>query len=453
MNLSPVALSLTLVLGVLLLALPRRLALLPILCGVIFIPADQRIIIATLDFSMIRILVLFAAARVIVRGELRPLKLNAIDFCVFALPFIYIVTATLLYGTVGAFVNRLGIAFDLIGVYTFTRLLLRGWEDLRTTIYVATYCLGVFAVFMTIEWTTGRNLFSAIGGVPEITWIRDGRLRCQGAIAHPILAGVFGAVWTPLAFSLWWRRERVRAVLGYLAGFFIVVFSASSTPLLALVMGAGALMMWPLRKQMRAVRWASLAVIIFLHLVREKPVWHLLARINVVGGSTGYHRYKVIDKAIEHFDEWWLLGTPVIDHWRITSNDITNQYVGAGINGGLWAMLMYIAIISFSFQLIGRSVNSPYLTPDQRRFAWALGATHFTHAAIFFAVAYFGQVTYIWYLHIAFAAAMAEITVRQTRHVQRVRAREARESPPQPSPDPAPVAPGTLGIARRGSLS
>ncbi|MEM7412880.1 MAG: hypothetical protein AAF430_21790 [Myxococcota bacterium] len=448
-QLEPLALLLTLALGVALLAAPRRFALLPILAGAIFIPADQRVVIATLDFSMIRILILFAFARVIGRGEIRPIQINALDIGIVALAVIFLVTQTLLYQTLPAFVNRLGTGFDLLGIYFYTRLLLMNWTDMWTTVRLVGWCLGIFAVFMAIEWTTGRNLFSAIGGVPEYTVVRDGRLRCQGAIAHPILAGVFGACWTPIVFSLWWKKEKSRAVLSYLGAFFVVVFSASSTPLLALVFGALALCLWPLRTNLRWLRWAGLALIIFLHLVREKPVWHLLARINVVGGSTGYHRYLVIDKAIQYFDEWWMLGTTNIDHWRIHANDITNQYVATGINGGIVAMFMLIGIIVIAFRLVGRSFKSRYLSPPQRRFAWTLGATHFTHTAIFFAVAYFGQLTFIWYLQMALVGALAEITERQTKGLRR------RKSKAPPADDPAtpPVlTPAPGGVAPRTPL-
>ena len=53
------------------------------------------------------------------------------------------------------------------------------------------------------------------------------------------------------------------------------------------------------------MRWAFFGTLLLLHLAMNNPVWHLLARVNVVGGSTGWHRYHLIDKAIEHL-EWWV---------------------------------------------------------------------------------------------------------------------------------------------------
>ena len=45
-----------------------------------------------------------------------------------------------------------------------------------------------------------------------------------------------------------------------------------------------------------------------MHVLMKQPVWHLLSRVDVAGGSTGWHRYHLVDKFIENWREWWLLG-------------------------------------------------------------------------------------------------------------------------------------------------
>ena len=52
----------------------------------------------------------------------------------------------------------------------------------------------------------------------------------------------------------------------------------------------------------------ALALGTVLHFVMNHGIWHLIARIDLVGGSTGYHRFHLIDKAIAHFGERWLVG-------------------------------------------------------------------------------------------------------------------------------------------------
>lgn len=47
------------------------------------------------------------------------------------------------------------------------------------------------AVFFPIASRTCQNMFASFGGVPPLTDVRDGRLRCRGAFAPAILAGCF----------------------------------------------------------------------------------------------------------------------------------------------------------------------------------------------------------------------------------------------------------------------
>jgi hypothetical protein len=149
-----------------------------------------------------------------------------------------------------------------------------------------------------------------------------------------------------------------------------------------------------------------LATLLVLHIIREQPVWHLLARINVVGGSTGWHRYHLIDAAINNFGEWALFGTKATAHWGMGLNDVTNEFIWAGVRGGFLAMVLLIAIVSFAFGAAGRAARSRRLDPELRWMAWCIGAALFVHVASFFSVAYFGQMTYVWYMHLAMAATL-----------------------------------------------
>ncbi len=61
---------------------------------------------------------------------------------------------------------------------------------------------------MLYEKATGRNVFAVLGGVSEMTLIREGKLRAQGAFQHPILAGTFGATVLPLMVGLMRMKDR-----------------------------------------------------------------------------------------------------------------------------------------------------------------------------------------------------------------------------------------------------
>ena len=221
--------------------------------------------------------------RVFLRGEYLSFRLTALDKAMFAWTVSDTVFHTVLLGTWGAFINRLGHAVNGLGLYLVLRFLIRDTEDVRRTVKVLVALSIPVMAAMVIEHVTGRNIFSVFGGVPEFTVIRDGRLRAQAAFMHPILAGTFGASLIPLCVLLFFRGgSRFIAVSGLFAGTTIAFASASSGPILAYMAGLVALLAWPFRRRMRLVRWTIAFSLLGLHLVMKAPVWALINRVAIV---------------------------------------------------------------------------------------------------------------------------------------------------------------------------
>ena len=66
----------------------------------------------------------------------------------------------------------------------------------------------------------------------------------------------------------------------------------------------------------------------------------------------------LIDGAIKHFPEWWLLGTSSTSHWGWhTAFDVTNQYVLEAVRGGLAGLVLFVGSIVCAYVLIGRTVR------------------------------------------------------------------------------------------------
>jgi len=252
----PLALGFTLLMGILILCLPRKYTFIPLLAA-IFIPIQQRIVLATLDFFMLRILVLFGWARIMMRSEYRSIKLNTIDKLMIWWAIARIISYTLLWQTSTAFFNRLGLAFDALGIYFLFKFLIHNIEDIKNIIKILVILTIFVAISMLNERVTGRNAFYIFGGVPEFTAVRDGRLRCQGAFLHPILAGSFGAAIMPLFISIWKTEERGKAfaILGGITATTITMLTSSSGPILAYFVGLGAMALWNFRLEMKVIQW------------------------------------------------------------------------------------------------------------------------------------------------------------------------------------------------------
>lgn len=405
---NPLGLVFTLLMGFLLLVLPRKYALLPVIALVCYMTMGMRIMVGGLNFPMIRVLLLFGWTRVILRQEYRSIKLNPIDAAVLWWTLASIVTYTLLWRTSGAFVNRLGQAYNAAGFYFLFRSLLRSMDDINRVVKFIAILLVPLAGLIVVEKFTGQNFFAVFGGVPPVTFIRDGVVRCQGPFAHPILAGTFGATLLPLFIGLWGqgRKSKFILLMAIISSATITISSGSSGPALAYLAGILGLGMWYLRKHLRAVRWGLLLTIIALHLVMKAPVWFLMARVDIFSGSTGYHRAYLLDRCIANFSDWWLVGTKSTANWAGEDAglfDVTSQYISEAASGGLLTVVLFIMIIVRCFSGIGRAVRASEGS-GQRATSWclwALGAAVFTHVVTFMSVSYFDQNIVNWYLLLA----------------------------------------------------
>lgn len=383
--------------------LPKRWAALPVILLLCFVPAGQRVVVATIDFPFVRVLMMVTWARLFVRSEWRSIVWNHLDRLMLAWAAVSIVTGWLLGWTLTILVNRVGAAGDALMVYFFFRQVIRSHRDLALIATQFMVCSFAVAVFFVIEHRTLRNMFAVMGGVPAETDVRNGRPRCQGAFAHSILAGCFWACIIPFYFVRGWLSGRWLLVgAGTLAGLVIVAMTASSTPLMAVAFGFAGAGAFLVRGALRWFRWVIIGWLCVLHFfLMKNPVWHLLARVDVVSGSTGWHRFHLVDQFINRFDEWWATGTLSTGHWGPGLHDVTNQFVVEGIAGGVWRLALFLCVVWMAFAGISRSMRLPAGDRRYQLMTWALGTALFMHCMNFIAVSYFEQIVVEWNLTLA----------------------------------------------------
>jgi hypothetical protein len=171
------------------------------------------------------------------------------------------------------------------------------------------------------------------------------------------------------------------------------------------------LLAWGWRKNLPFIRWIGICTLVALHLYMKDPVWALAYRMNVVGGSTGYHRYELIDAAINRFHEWWLMGIKTTAYWGYGLQDVTNQYIQAGVDGGVLPLMLFLLLIARCFRGLGRARIALRDQPEARIFVWPLSASLFATTMSFLSVSYFGQMIHIWYLQLAFTSVACDLSL------------------------------------------
>ena len=407
---NPLALFFTIIACICILSLKREYMMIPALLIAMFTTTMQRIVIFGIDFPLLRIILLFAFLRMFLNLHNTSMRFNIIDKLIISWMSIKIVLVTFLWSTTGAFIFMLGNSFDTIGAYFVVRWVIKDFRDYDIIIKTIILACIPFALFMIIEQATqGWNFFSILGGVPERSFIRAGKLRAQGAFAHAILAGTFGATLLPLSWGIWHRGKKHIALVGIIISFIITFASSSSGPIITLALGIFGCFFWLLNSHTKIIRNLFFLMIIFLHMVMSAPVWHLISRIDLTGGSTGGHRFRLIDAAVNNFFEWFLVGIKSTAHWGWGLVDVTNQYIAEGIGGGILSLILFIVIIAKCFQTIGKSRVRFSARQDMQKYIWSLGVVLFAHVVSFISVSYFGQIVFFYYLLIGMISSLNNV--------------------------------------------
>jgi hypothetical protein len=317
-------------------------------------------------------------------------------------------------------ITRLGLVYDALGLYFLLRIFCQSLEDVKNLCRLTAILLVPVAIEMIYEKLTFHNLFAVLGGGAEIPAIREGRIRAQGPFAHAILAGTVGAVCLPLIVSIW-KKHRKTAVAGFTACAIMIVLCASSGPIFSVFVAIGGLFLWRYHDQvrMRFILWIALIAYIALDVIMKDPAYFLISRIDIIGGSTGWHRARLIQSAIEHLPEWWFSGTDYTRHWMPTGvswstehTDITNHYIGMGVTGGLPLMILFILTIWWGFRYVGellRLLDKDAL--EDKFFIWCVSCSLFAHAVTCVSVSYFDNSIIFLYLVLAMISS-ALITIQ-----------------------------------------
>jgi hypothetical protein len=400
---------------VLILFLPRKHVIVPLLLAVFLIPKGQVVVITGMHFTVAKILFLTGVIRWAMSRRSLTLAggFNSIDrvFALWAL--CYPIVFALQWMQTQALIKAVGDSVDTFCGYFVLRFLIQNIEDVKRVIRLFIAISAIMAICMLNEHLSQQNVFGLLGGAARTPEVRNGLIRASGVFQHSILAGCFGATLLPLFLALWTdRKSRTVVLIGLISSATIIATANGSTATLACGAGILGLCFWPFRKQMRLVRWGLVLSLVALHLVMHGPVWSLIEKVDLTGSSSSYHRYMLMDNCIRHFWDWWLLGVKNYDAWGFNMWDLSNQYVAYAVTGGLATIAFFVAIISRSFAGLGTARKLVAGNRKREWFLWCLGAALFAHVAAYFGIGYFDQTQFAWFALLAIISAAVSKTKR-----------------------------------------
>jgi len=411
-SIGPVWLALMVITIVLILVVPRKYVMIPILLCVLLTPTGQQLYFGGIHWLVYRIVVLVGCLRMIVfrlrtKDGVLAGGFNIVDGAFLGYVSFQAIGVMLQYKQSQAVINQFGFLVDFLGAYFLLRALIREEADVYRALKCVAVVTVIVAVGMVREQMTLQNVFGTLGGVRLIPEIREGKIRSQGVFQHSITAGTFAATLLPLFILLWSNgKSKIMAALGIVGSTIMTICSYSSTPLLVIVAGMVGVLLWPLRKEMRVIRWGIVIALLGLAVLMKAPVWFVIAHIDLTGGSSGYHRAELIDQFLRHFGDWWLYGTNEAGKWALDMWDQQNQYVAIGEAGGLAAISLFIVLLSRSIARIG---NARKVVDGDKRMEWllwCLGASLFANMVGFFGANYFDQSKVVWFMLLAMIMAV-----------------------------------------------
>ena len=284
----------------------------------------------------------------------------------------------------------------------------------RSTLVYTMKCVGIvlvpLAIWGVIEAKTGWQPFVSwmqfcpwMEGVHKIGDARFGLTRAKGPPGNAILFGCEFALLLPLVY--WLRHERNHwRPLAYLlscAAIVGVLSSLSSCPLMMVIMITGCLALEHYKHWIKPVLIFLVVSCILVEIISNRPIHHVIVSyLNPMGGS-GWHRAALIDLAIEHFDEWWILGYKGKDPgWGpavgMRHTDVTNEYIMAGVLYGVLGIIVTFGVVLAAFYKI---IHAYKVSTEEelKSLYWGLGSVVVAVMVTWMSVSFFDTLRPLFY--------------------------------------------------------
>ena len=378
--------------------------------SLLWYPNYMMVSFGTIDVSLSRFVVGVLFLRCIFDGRIRSKFVwMYLDTLVALSMAVYVVTICIVEPLSTSVENRGGFLMDTWFAYMVVRYIITDIARLQTVIKCVGIALVPLAFLGIIESVTGWSPYALICGKSlyfnYVTHYgaRWGLNRGVGPFSHSILFGCAFAMFLPLVYYL--RNEKGNWGTGayILSGITLLgaLSSMSSSPWVMVIAVIFCLAMEKRKYLVKPVLISLVFLCIFIAIASNRPFYHVVASYaNPLGGS-GWHRAKLIDCAIEHFDEWWLVGYGDKDPgWGpslgMSKTDVTNEFILAGVRYGILGIIALCIVLAATFFGL-LSAYRKTTEPKLRSLYWSLGCVLSSVIVTWLSVSFFGQLMPLFY--------------------------------------------------------
>ncbi len=399
-------------------------------------PSYLAVPVGTIDFTVLRIVIIAVYAKIFLLTDLPGrFKFSWVDKLViiyFVAQFAAGLTTT---PSIGAFIeNRLGAIFDMVLPYFAVRLIVIDREKYLTLLKCVLVIAAPLAVVGFYQCMTGDNPVGFLrayyawdtgrGGYESMS--RFGLVRADVVFTHPIMYGLFFAMFGPVCAGLFGHVRKSERLLYWAAmglmcmGLFSCV---SSGPALAALLSIAFIGFYRYRRYWKVAVVTVVITCALLEIVSNRHFYDVIDRFTL-SSRTAWYRSRLIDVALYEggMSGHWIAGYGYntdpgwgtrIDGRPYT--DIVNEYLLILSAFGLIGLVPYFAMNIAAVKRLIHSYKVSRRDGDQW-LIWCLAAALFGLAGAFVSVSLHGQPTTIFYMLLGFCGAMPAIVRRPKLH-------------------------------------
>jgi hypothetical protein len=396
-----ITLSIGLAAAVLVLLLPPRYGILVFLAVLLCYPDYLRIIVFGCTVSTGRLVVIALLIRCLLDEQLRRgFRWTKLDTLIIAANAVYMLAFGCNHADslVAGIKYQSGVMVDTTFAYFSARLIINNRAVLIHFVKGAATILVVMALLGAYEAVTTKSPYNGLMKYyfyadrrPVMSKFEDqevfighgqeeryGFFRAQGPHGHPIIFGASFALLLPLVWKLFYHT-RWKSLRAPVCGVIVVggASSVSSTPFTGLFAALAGLAFERFKRWGKHLFVLFILSCVFLEFYTGRPHFYyvFLGRMSLQPG-TGYDRGRLIDAAIKHLPEYWLIGYGGEPGWgREVSytdyTDVTVHYVALAVMYGVFGLLAYLAIVFKLLFSLWRKYRRSIETFD-RNICWAL---------------------------------------------------------------------------------
>lgn len=395
-------------------------------------PSNLAVPVGTIDFTVLRIVILAVYAKIFLLTDLpnrfRFLWVDKLVIIYFVAQIAAGLTTTRF---AGAFLeNRSGAVFDMVLPYFAVRLIVTDRQKYLTLLTSILVIAAPLAIVGFYQCTTGSNpvgFFRNYGAWDTRDYVplsRLGLTRADVVFTHPIMYGLFFAMFGPVCAGIFGHVKRSKRILYWAAmglmcmGLFSCV---SSGPALAALLSLAFLGFYRYRRYWKTAVATVVILCGLIEVLSNRHFYDVIDRVTL-NSQTAWYRSRLIDVALYEggMSGHWIAGYgydtdpgwgPVIDRRPYT--DIVNEYLLILSRYGLIGLVPFFAMNVAALKRLLHGYKASTQSGDTW-LIWCLAAALFGLAGAFISVSLHGQPTTIFYMLLGFCGAMPAI-VRQTK--------------------------------------